>query len=68
MRHNRLLRRAVENAYIQTAFHVAGGIGLGLLLAPLLGLGNAAPLGIMLIAAAVVGHFYAVWSDPGSGK
>jgi len=67
MRRNRRLRAAVENPYIQTGFHAAGGLGLGFVLAGLIpDRGPAVAVGVVLLAAAVFGHFYAVWSDPGS--
>ncbi len=64
MRRNPMLRRAVENPYIQVTFHVLGGMGLGFVIA------SAAPnplllvAGVLLVAAAALGHVYAVWSDP----
>lgn len=65
MRRNRRLRAAVESPYIQTAFHAAGGMGLGFVVAGLIpDRGPAVVVGVLLLAAAVIGHFYAVWSDP----
>ncbi|MBI2885598.1 MAG: hypothetical protein HYY02_00160 [Chloroflexi bacterium] len=67
-KHNRLLRRAVERPLVQTLFHGAGGLGLGLLVAPLLQPGPTGAVGILLLAAAILGHWYAVWSDPGQKR
>lgn len=64
MREHRVLRRASSNQYVQTVFHAAGGAGAGLLLAPLLQYPIAVVLGLALLAAAILGHWYAVWSDP----
>ena len=64
MRHSRLLRSAVENPRIQIAFHVGGGVGCGLLLARFMPPEAAAAVGVLLVGAAILGHWYAVWSDP----
>lgn len=64
LRHHPRLRRAVENAYIQTAFHVAGGFGLGLLMAPITPRELGVLAALIFLAAAIIGHFIAVWSDP----
>ena len=58
------MRHLAENPYVQTAFHVAGGLGLGLLLAPFLQQRAAIVLGVLLLSAAVLGHWYAVLTDP----
>ena len=63
LKRSRVLRRAVEDPPIQVAFHVMGGAGLGLLAAHMLALPIAVAVGILLLAAAVLGHWYAVWSD-----
>jgi hypothetical protein len=68
LRHHPRLRAAVENSYIQTSFHVAGGFGLGLLAAPVAPRELAIAAGVLLLAAAVIGHFIAVWSDPNIGR
>ena len=64
MRRNRHLRRAVENPYIQIAFHALGGVGLGFTIASMAPHPLLLEAGVALIATAVIGHFYAVWSDP----
>ncbi len=68
MRDNPFLRRAVENLYVQIAFHVAGGTGLGLFLASWLRQEASLVLGVTLVGVAVLGHWYAVWSDPENRK
>lgn len=60
-----LLRSAVENLYVQIAFHALGGAGVGLLAAQLLPATIAIVVGVLFVSAAVLGHWYAVWSDPG---
>ncbi|MEK7215015.1 MAG: hypothetical protein AAB289_05410 [Chloroflexota bacterium] len=64
MRRNPLLRRAVENPFIQIAFHVFGGMGLGFIVAGVAPGPVLLVMGVALLSAAVLGHFYAVWSDP----
>ena len=64
MERNSALRRAVENPYVQTAFHAGGGLGLGILVAPLLPQTIMPFLGGLLLSAAIRGHWYAIWSDP----
>ena len=68
MKRNRMLRRAVENPYIQTVFHAGGGLGLGLITAPLISQTITPFLGGLLLSAAILGHWYAVWSDPERGR
>ena len=58
------LRRAVEDLRVQVSFHVVGGVGLGLLLAQITPNEPAALLGALFIVAALMGHWYALWSDP----
>ena len=58
------MRRLAENPYVQTAFHVAGGIGLGVFLAPFLPQKAAMLLSVILLSAAILGHWYAVVTDP----
>lgn len=65
MKNSPFLRGAVENPYVQITFHAVGGAGMGLLAAPLLPVPTAIVLGVLLVSAAVLGHCYAVWSDPG---
>ena len=59
-----LARRAAENPLVQTLFHAAGGCGLGLLTAPTLNREPQVILGVLFLAAAILGHWYAVLSDP----
>lgn len=66
MRTNPVLRNMVEDPRIQTIFHVAGGLGLGLLISPIVPRRCATPAGLALVTMAVLGHWYAVWSDPNS--
>ena len=68
LRYHPRLRAAVENPYIQTSFHVAGGFGLGLFAAPVAPRELAIAAGVLLLAAAVIGHYIAVWSDPDLGR
>jgi len=68
LRHHPRLRALVENPYIQTAFHAAGGFGLGLFVAPVVPREPAIAVGVVLLAAAVIGHYMAVWSDPALRK
>ncbi|GEM_PF-2539500 len=63
-RYSRRLRATVENPYVQSAFHAAGGFGVGLFVAPVVARELAIGLGVLLLAAAVIGHYIAVWSDP----
>ena len=63
-RYSRRLRAVVENPYVQSAFHAAGGFGLGLFVAPLAPRELAVGVGVLLLAAAVIGHSVGVWSDP----
>jgi hypothetical protein len=64
LRHHPKLRALVENPYVQSAFHAAGGFGLGLFVAPVVPREPAIAVGVVLLAAAVIGHYIAVWSDP----
>ncbi len=57
------MRRLTENPYVQIAFHVAGGLGLGLLVAPLLQQKSSVALGVLLLSASILGHWYAVLRD-----
>jgi len=59
------LRGAVESLYVQVAFHVIGGAGLGLLAAQVVPPSLAVVLALLFLGAAILGHWYAVWSDPG---
>ncbi len=68
LRHHPRLRAAVENPYIQTAFHAAGGFGLGLFVAPVAPRELAIIVAVLLLAAAIIGHYIAVWSDPALRK
>lgn len=65
MKNTPFLRGAVENLYVQISFHAIGGAGVGLLAAQLLPAPIAIVLGVLFVSAAVLGHWYAVWSDPG---
>lgn len=62
------VRRLAENQYVQIAFHVAGGLGLGLFVSPWLQPKAAVVLGVVLMSAAVLGHWYAVLSDPNNKR
>ena len=64
LRYHPRLRSVVENPYIQTASHAAGGFGFGLLVAPFAPGGTAVVVALLLMAVAIIGHFIAVWSDP----
>ena len=64
MKNSRFLRSAVENLYVQITFHAVGGAGVGLLAAQLLPVTVAVVAGVLFVSAAVLGHWYAVWSDP----
>lgn len=64
LRYHPRLRAFVENPYIQTASHAAGGFGFGLLVAPFAPAGAGVVVAILLMAVAIIGHYIAVWSDP----
>lgn len=68
MKQHSVLRQAVENPYIQTAFHAGGGLGLGLITAPLIPQTITLFLGGLFLSAAILGHWYAVWSDPNGNR
>ena len=59
-----VFRRAAENQQVQVLFHALGGAGLGLLLAPTLDRGPQMIVGVVLLSAAILGHWYAILSDP----
>ena len=59
-----LLRRAAENPLVQTTFHALGGLGFGLMLAGALPLDARVVIGVVLMSAAILGHWYAVLTDP----